>query len=106
MGGVSLTQTPVPQDWYPEHFEYPVAYHPTAPCSRGDTAYRTFDRSFSYDATTHSMVYEPLAMRDMDYVHTNLGAEGLCRTSNIGLDMQVCKKKIPIARLAFELILN
>lgn len=35
------------------------------------------------------MVYEPLAMRDMNYVHTHFGAEGLCRTSNVGLDMQV-----------------
>lgn len=75
-------------DWYPEHFEYPVAYHPTAPCSKADTAYRTFDRSFSYDYNTHAMYFEPLSMRDPDYVHTHFGAEGLCRTSNIGLDMQ------------------
>jgi hypothetical protein len=22
------------QDWWPDHYEYPVAYHPTAPCSK------------------------------------------------------------------------
>ena len=35
-----FTQT----DWWPEHYEYPVAYHPTAPCSKEDTAYRVFDK--------------------------------------------------------------
>ena len=76
-------------DWWPEHYEYPVAYHPTAPCKKEDTAYRVFDRSFVYDANTHTMIYEPLAMRDGEYVHTHFGAEGLCRTSNVGFDMQV-----------------
>ena len=75
------------QDWYPEHFEYPVGYHPTTPCAQSETSYRTFDRSFYYDHLTHSMIYEPLAMRHPDYVHTHFGAEGLCRTSNVGLDM-------------------
>ena len=42
-----------------------------------------------YDAATHTMVYEPLAMRDGEYVHTHFGAEGLCRTSNVGFNMQV-----------------
>ena len=77
-------------DWWPEHFDYPVAYHPTTPCHKDDSAFRTFDRSFTYNKTDHTMLYEPLAMRDMDYVHTHFGAEGLCRTSNVGLDMQVC----------------
>lgn len=83
------------QDWWPDHYKYPMAYHPTAPCSKSDTSYKTFDRSFTYydDGTTHhKMVYEPLSMRDMDYVHTHFGAEGLCRTSNVELDMQVCFK--------------
>lgn len=34
------------------------------------------------------MLYEHLAMRDPDYVHTHLGAEGLCRAGIVGLDMQ------------------
>jgi hypothetical protein len=59
-------------------------------CVEQDTAYRVFDKSFVYDAATHTMVYEPLAMRDGEYVHTHFGAEGLCRTSNVGFDMQVC----------------
>lgn len=35
------------------------------------------------------MAYEPLAMRDINYVHTHMGAEGLCRAGTVGLDMQV-----------------
>ena len=33
------------------------------------------------------MYFEPLAMRDPAYAHTHFGAEGLCRTSNVGMDM-------------------
>lgn len=83
-------------DWWPGHFDYPVAYHPTTPCHKDETAFRTFDRSFTYDPINHTMLYEPLAMRDMDHVHTHFGAEGLCRTSNVGLDMQVCLFLYPI----------
>jgi len=76
------------QDWYPEDLEYPVGYHPTLPCKKEESVYRTFDRSFWYNETSHTMVYEGLALRDQDYVHTHLGAEGLCRTTTLGLDMQ------------------
>lgn len=78
------------QDWWPGQFEYPVSFHPTAQCMSEDTSYRTFDRSFTMDYANHKMVYQPLAVRDLDFVHTHFGAEGLCRSSNIGVDMQVC----------------
>jgi hypothetical protein len=83
------------QDWWPEHFVYPLALHPTTPCAERDTAYRTFDRSFTLDDSDPAnpkMVYRALDARDPDYVHTHFGAEGLCRTSNVDLDMQVMNK--------------
>lgn len=42
------------------------------------------------------MAYEPLAMRDINYVHTHMGAEGLCRAGTVGLDMQVRVAAPPI----------
>jgi hypothetical protein len=76
------------QDWWPEHLNYPVGYHPTTPCKKEDTSFRTFDGSFYYDESTHRMMFEPLSLRDMDYAHTHFGSEGLCRTTNVDLDMQ------------------
>lgn len=85
----TTTRCDMMQDWYPDHFEYPLAYHPTTPCMSEDTSYRTFDRSFSMNYATNKMEYHPLSMRDMDFVHTHFGAEGLCRTTNVAMDMMV-----------------
>ena len=78
--------------WWPEEETYPFGYHPTVPCDSADAAYRSFHTAFVLDfdeAGRPLMRYQHDLMRCALYVDSRFGAGGLCRRSNLGVDMLV-----------------
>jgi phospholipid-binding lipoprotein MlaA len=83
-------------DWWPDHFDHPVGYHPTVPCMNNDTSHRTYDQVFattSSEGETDSapvlMMYMPLEMRDAHLVHNFFGTlNDIWSTANNALQLK------------------
>ena len=77
-------------DWWPDDWDYPVGYHVTVPCEAEDAAYRSFHQAFGYSGTDGSgapvLTYQHDLLRDGGLVDRSFGANGLCRSTNWGME--------------------
>jgi len=76
-------------DYWPDDWQFPVGYHVTMPCLAEDRAYRSFHTAFVLDESTGDLVYQHDLMRDVNTADTHYGVNGLCRTTNFGIDLHL-----------------
>ena len=74
-------------DWWPEYWEAPYGYHPTASCMARDNAYRTFDSYIAFDREQIKSVYEDTMLRSASKFTKWLGAGGVCRAHSVRMPL-------------------
>ena len=90
-----LLSTPLPAeaqvsevlDWWPPDVAQPTGYHVTAATVLDELAPLLFESHWAFDDTTKQAFYVHTALRDETYLHSTVGATGLCRRHNIGMPL-------------------